>query len=96
MMETKQLTILKALENIHIASKKSKQLDLMLGAVRRDFQGTGLEVVMGISLIESARKADFKHMETHLILENNTKMRSEFERLKVPVYKRFRVFRKEL
>lgn len=81
---------------ILIASKKSRQLDLMLGAVRRDYQGTGLEVVMGISLIESARKANFKDMETHLILENNTKMRSEFERLKVPVYKRFRVFRKEI
>jgi hypothetical protein len=81
---------------ILLASKKTRQLDLMLGAVRRDYQGTGLEVVMGISLIESARKADFKDMETHLILENNTKMRSEFERLKVPVYKRFRVFRKEI
>lgn len=81
---------------ILLASRKTKQMDLMLGAVRRDYQGTGLEVVMGISLIESARKADFKYMETHLILENNTKMRSEFERLKVPVYKRFRVFRKEL
>jgi hypothetical protein len=81
---------------ILLASKKTRQLDLMLGAVRRDYQGTGLEVVMGISLIESARKADFKDMETHLILENNNKMRSEFERLKVPVYKRFRVFRKEI
>ena len=81
---------------ILIASKKSRQLDLMLGAVRRDYQGTGLEVVMGISLIESARKADFKYMETHLILEDNNKMRSEFERLKVPVYKRFRVYRKEI
>jgi hypothetical protein len=81
---------------ILIASKKTKQLDLMLGAIRRDYQGSGLEVVMGIRLIESARKANFKEMETHLILENNEKMRSEFERLKVPIYKRFRVFRKEL
>jgi hypothetical protein len=81
---------------ILIASKKSRQLDLMLGALRRDYQGTGLEVVMGISLIESARKADFKYLETHLILEDNIKMRSEFERLKVPVYKRFRVYRKEI
>jgi hypothetical protein len=81
---------------ILLASKKSKQLDLMLGAVRRDYQGTGIEVVMGISLIESARKADFKDIEAHLILENNYKMRAEIERLKIPVHKRFRVFRKEL
>ena len=81
---------------ILLASKKTKQLDLMLGAVRRDFQGTGIEIVMGISLIESARKADFKDIEAHLILENNYKMRAEIERLNIPVHKRFRVFRKEL
>lgn len=81
---------------ILLASKRTNQLDLMLGAVRRDYQGTGLEVVMGISLIESARKADFKDIEAHLILENNYKMRAEVERLKVPVHKRFRVYRKEI
>jgi hypothetical protein len=80
---------------ILLASKKTNQLDLMLGAVRRDYQGTGLEVVMGISLIESARKADFKNIEAHLILETNYKMRAEIERLKIPFHKRFRVFRKE-
>jgi hypothetical protein len=81
---------------ILLASKKTNQLDLMLGAVRRDYQGTGLEVVMGISLIESARKADFKDIEAHLILENNYKMRAEIERLKIPAHKRFRVYRKEI
>jgi hypothetical protein len=77
-------------------SRKTKQLDLMLGAIRRDFQGTGLEVVMGISLIESAKSAGYKDVETHLILETNLKMRAEMERLKIPVLKRFRVFRKDL
>jgi len=81
---------------ILIASKKTKKLDLMLGSVRRDYQGAGLEVVMGISLIESARKADFKEIEAHLILENNSKMRAEVERLHIPVFKKFRVFRKEI
>jgi hypothetical protein len=81
---------------ILIQSKKTNKLDLMLGSVRRDYQGTGIEIVMGISLIESARKADFKDMETHLILEDNYKMRAEIERLKIPTYKRFRVFRKEI
>lgn len=81
---------------IVLASKKTRQLDLMLGAVRRDYQGMGLEVVMGINLIESARKADFKDIETHLILENNHKMRAEVERLKIPAFKKFRVFRKEI
>jgi hypothetical protein len=81
---------------ILLATRKTRQLDVMLAAVRRDFQGTGTEVVMGISLIESARKAEFKDIATHLILEDNNKMRAEVERLHIPVHSRFRVYRKEI
>jgi hypothetical protein len=81
---------------ILLASKKTRQLDIMLGAVRRDFQGTGVEIVMALGLLESARKANYKDISTHLILENNIKMRAEFERLQIPVNNRFRVYRKEL
>lgn len=75
---------------------KSKQLDLMLGAVEREFQGTGLEVAMGISLMKSAKSAGLKDVEVHLVLENNYKMRTEIERLHIPIHKRFRVFKKSL
>lgn len=81
---------------ILLATRKTRQLDIMLGAVRRDYQGTGIELVMGLSLLESARKADFKELSTHLILENNVKMRAEVERLNIPILQRFRVFRKEI
>lgn len=81
---------------ILMASKKTKQLDIMLGAVRRDFQGTGIEIVMGISLLESAQKSDFKDISTHLILESNIKMRAEFERLHIPYLQKYRVYRKEI
>lgn len=76
--------------------RKTKQMDLMLGAVRRDLRGGGLEVLMGLSLLESARKAKFEKIESHLILENNQKMRAELERLGIPVYKRFRVYAKTI
>lgn len=81
---------------ILIAIKQTRQLDIMLGAVRRDYQGTGIEIVMGLALLESARKADYKDISTHLILENNLKMRAEFERLHVSHHQKYRVFRKEL
>lgn len=81
---------------ILMASRKTKQLDIMLGAVRRDFQGTGIEIMMALSLLESTDKAGFKDISTHLILENNLKMRAEFERLQIPVFQRFRVFRNEI
>lgn len=74
--------------------RKSKQLDLMLGAVESEFQGNGLEVAMGLRLIDSAKEAGFQDIEVHLVLENNTKMRNEIERLQIPIYKKFRVYRK--
>jgi len=81
---------------IHIlrAIRKSKQLDLMLGAVEQEHQGTGLEVALGICLINSAKRAGFETVEAHLILENNYKMRTEMERLLIPIHKKFRVYKK--
>ena len=78
------------------AARKSHQLDLMLGAVKRELQGLGLEIAMGLRLVESARKAGFEYMEAHLILETNRKMQAEMGRLNLPPHKRFRVYQKVL
>lgn len=78
------------------AQKHTRQLDLMLGAVKREYQGLGLEVPMGLSIVESARKAGMEFIEVHLILETNKRMRAEMERLNLPVHKRFRVFQKTI
>ena len=76
--------------------KTSSQLDLMLGAVKKEQQGLGLEVWMGLKLLESAKKAGIRTIETHLILDTNTRMRAVIERLNVPIAKRFRVYSKSL
>lgn len=76
--------------------RNATQVDLMLGAVRQEQQGLGLEIWMGLKLLESAKKAGKKTIETHLILETNTRMRSVIERLEAPIVKRFRVYRKLL
>jgi hypothetical protein len=83
---------------IHIVreSGRSKQLNLLLGAVRSDFQGRGLELLMGTKMIESARKAGKTMMDSHLELESNTKVRAEMERMGGYVYKRFRIYQKPL
>ena len=83
---------------IHIlnASRKAKQLDLMLGAVKQGFRGIGLNVLLGKSMLESARKRGFTSMDSHLILETNNLMRSEFEKVGGTVYKRYRVYQKPL
>ncbi len=76
--------------------RKATQLDLMLGAVKQGHQGLGLEISMGLQLLESAKKTGIKTIETHLILESNHKMRSVIERLDAPIAKRYTVFVKEL
>jgi len=77
-------------------AKRSKQLDMMLGSIKPQFQGLGLEIPMGLQLLESARKAKMKTMEVHLILETNNKMIAEVEKIGAKVIKRFRVFQKDL
>lgn len=78
------------------AMKRTKQLDLMLGAVNRRFQGRGLEVYMGMALFDSAVANGFAEVEAHLILENNVRMRAEMERLGIAIDKKFRVYHKKL
>ncbi len=83
---------------IHIlrAMKKTNQLDLMLGAVKPNCQGLGFEILMALRLIDSCREAGLTQMEIHLVLETNTKMLAELERVEAQLHKKFRVFGKSL
>ncbi|MBK8613881.1 MAG: hypothetical protein IPN85_10370 [Flavobacteriales bacterium] len=83
---------------IHIlrAMRRSEQLDLLLGAVRKDLQGRGLTGALGVHLFGVARRRGFTTIDSHLILESNQKMRAQMERLGGEVYKRFRIYGKEL
>jgi ribosomal protein S18 acetylase RimI-like enzyme len=78
------------------AGKKSKQLNLLLGAIDPSYQGRGLDVIMGIKLLESAKAAGKTTIDTHLELEYNTKVRAEMEKMGGKVYKRFRIYQKAL
>lgn len=83
---------------IHLlrAMKRTTQLDLFLGAVRPDHQGRGLTTVLGLELMQSARERGLTHIDSHLVLETNTRMRSELERLGAVAWKRYRVYEKAL
>jgi len=78
------------------AAKKSKQLDLLLGAVKESYRGRGLDVFMGVGMIMSAREAGFEVMDTHHELESNVKVRAEMEKMGGKLYKKFRVYQKAL
>jgi hypothetical protein len=83
---------------VHVlrAAKKTKQLDLMLGAVKDAYRGQGLDVLMGIKVILAAYEAGFEMMDTHHEMETNVKVRAEMERMGGVIYKKYRAFQKTL
>ena len=78
------------------AQKKTKQLDLLLGAIRQDYRNTGLNTILGIEIMRACQKAGMELIDSHLELETNTKMRAENEKLGGTVYKRYRIYQKDL
>jgi hypothetical protein len=78
------------------AAKKTKQLDLLLGAIKEKYRGLGLDVMMGAKMIQSAQAAGFKIIDTHHEMEANVKVRAEMERMGGVLYKKFRVYQKNL
>jgi hypothetical protein len=78
------------------AAKKTKQLDLLLGGIKEKFRGLGLDVLMGTRMIMSASKAGMEMMDTHHELESNAKVRAEMEKMGGKIYKRFRVYQKDI
>jgi len=81
---------------ILLDSKRSKKLLMMLGGVKKDFRGKGLEVLMGVKILQSGIKHKMNVIDSHLVLEDNTKMRAEYERIGCQVVKKFRIYQKEL
>jgi hypothetical protein len=78
------------------AAKKTKQLDLLLGAIKESFRGRGLDVLMGVKMLQSAHDAGMEVMDTHHEMESNVKVRAEMLRMGGKLYKRFRIFQKML
>lgn len=78
------------------AAKKTKQLDLLLGAIKEKYRGRGLDVLMGVKMLFSAHEAGLEMIDTHHEMETNVKVRAEMERMGGKIYKRFRVYKKKL
>lgn len=83
---------------IHIlrALKKTNQLNLLLGAVRSNLRNSGIDAVLAVTMFESAIKNGLTRMDSHLIMETNKPMRAQMERMDHKIYKRYRIFEKNL
>lgn len=77
-------------------SKRSKKLLMMLGGVNKDYRGKGLDVLMGVKILQSAIKHKMELVDSHLVLEDNVKMRGEYERVGCKIIKKYRIYQKDL
>lgn len=78
------------------AQKHSTKLDTYLGAIKDTYRGKGVDALIGYSLLDTAKKAGFTILDSHHEMETNTKIRAEMERAGGVVYKKYRIFQKEL
>lgn len=78
------------------AMKNTDRITLLLGAVKPKYQNLGLNVILATKFFETAIANRIKQIESHLILETNTKMLGEVKKVNGKIYKRFRIFYKEL
>ena len=81
---------------IRNALRKTSQIDLLIGGVRTKYQGTGIDVVLGMSMIETAIASGFRVMDSHLELASNFRIRAEMERMGGKVYKKYRIYGKDI
>jgi hypothetical protein len=76
--------------------KRAKRLDLLLGAIREEYRGRGLDMLLALSMMHSAHSLGMEVVDTHHELESNRLIRAEMEKVGGILYKRHRVYRKEL
>jgi len=81
---------------ILFAGRRTRQLNLLLGAVHPAYQNRGLDTIMGSAMLDSARKQKMEYIDSHLEMESNSKVRAEMEYMGGKVYKTYRVFGKTL
>ncbi|MBN2274463.1 MAG: hypothetical protein JXK95_09035 [Bacteroidales bacterium] len=76
--------------------RTTKMLTLYLGAIKEEYRNNGLDALMGMKILDTAKKEGMTFIDGHLVLETNMKMRREFEKLGGQVYKRYRIYQKAL
>lgn len=81
---------------LFLAKRKTTQLNLLLGGIKANYRNSGLDTLLGVSLLEDAKKHGIRVIDSHLELESNKKMRSEMEKMDGKIYKRYRIYEKSL
>lgn len=78
------------------AMKQTDFIVLMIGGIKPSHQGTGIDVLMGVKMLEACARRGIRRIHSHLELETNYKVRAEMERMEGEVCKVHRVYRRSL
>lgn len=76
--------------------KRPKMLDLLLVAVRSDYQGKGVNALLFTDLIPVYQELGFEYAETNPELEMNDKVQNQWQYFKTEQHKRRRCFKGSL
>jgi hypothetical protein len=78
------------------ASRRTKRLTMLYGAIRSDLRGNGIDAFMGMKMLQSASRQNFEYIDSHLVLETNTRMLAEYKKLGGFLLRYYRIFSKNL
>ncbi|OGU60733.1 MAG: hypothetical protein A2V66_08785, partial [Ignavibacteria bacterium RBG_13_36_8] len=78
------------------AVKKTKQLDVLFIAVGNKYRERGLELMLTMAINNSALRAGYEFVDGSFELETNRLVRSYTEKIGGKLYKRYRIFSKQL
>lgn len=76
--------------------KHSKTLDLLLVAVKPEYQSKGVNALLFYDLVPIYQKMGFKYGESNLELEDNKKVQAQWSAFESELHKRRRAFRKTI
>jgi GNAT superfamily N-acetyltransferase len=76
--------------------RRSKVLDLLLVAVKPEYQNKGVNALVFVDLIEAYQKLGFEYAESNPELEVNNKVQAQWEYFRTEQHKRRRAFIKEI
>ncbi len=76
--------------------KTYNHLDFYLAGVKKKYRGIGVDLLMVIEIIKSAKKLGFKYCESNMELETNSKIHGLWKYFNPRQHKRRRIFKKAI
>ena len=78
------------------ALKTYNHLDFYLAGVKKKYRGLGVDLLMVIEIIKSAKKLGFKYCESNMELETNSKIHGLWKYFNPREHKRRRIYKKRI